>query len=431
MAGEKRVRDYVTLIRGITYKGDLVGKPGPALLGLGSIHPGGGFREGDYKTYGGDCPPKLTLAPGDLFVSLKGATKDGKMIGSVARVPVSVTSGRLTQDTVKLEFRDAELAQASSYLYWLLRTPQYRAYCEGRAMGSAVVALSRDDFLNFPVPLFSDARKGIVEVLECVENKIELNRRMNATLEAMARALFQSWFVDFDPVRAKRNGRELGGLDPDTAALFPDHLEDSTLGNTPKGWQVQKIREVVEEVFDGPHATPPNAEEGPIFLGIKNLTGSALDLSDIRHISESNWPRWTKRVTPKPLDIVFSYEATLGYFALIPPGLRCCLGRRLALIRPRSEDGHPHFWFHQFIGPDFQRYLMQHSVQGATVDRIPLIHFPNYFVLNPPSALKEAFECRVAPLWAKIHSNAKQSRTLATLRDTLLPKLLSGALRIN
>jgi len=283
--------------------------------------------------------------------------------------------------------------------------------------------------LPIPLPPLAE-QKAIAAVLGALDDKIELNRRMNATLEAMARALFQSWFVDFDPVRANLDGREPAGLDPGTAALFPGHLEDSPLGDIPNGWQVQRISEVVEEVFDGPHATPPSVEEGPVFLGIKNLTGSALDLSDIRHIGESDWPRWTKRVTPRPLDIVFSYEATLGFFALIPPGLRCCLGRRLALIRPMSEDGHPHFWFHQFIGSDFQRYLMQHSVQGATVDRIPLIQFPNYLVLNPPPAIKEAFESRVTPLWAKIHSNAIQSRTLATLRDTLLPKLLSGEMSL-
>jgi type I restriction enzyme, S subunit len=289
---------------------------------------------------------------------------------------------------------------------------------------------------------------------------------MNATLEAMARALFQSWFIDFDPVRwnmdqnqpspqpsptgrgrsaaegegasgmdfdpvrAKLDGRPPTCMDAATAALFPDSFQDSTLGHIPKGWQVQSISEVVDEVFDGPHATPPDADEGPVFLGIKNLTGSALDLTDIRHISESDWPRWTKRVTPRHLDIVFSYEATLGFFSLIPPRLRCCLGRRLALIRPKAKEGHAHFWFHQFIGPDFQRYLMQHSVQGATVDRIPLIQFPNYLVLNPSPALKEAFESRMAPLWAKIHSNADQSRTLATLRDTLLPKLLSGEMSV-
>jgi len=273
-------------------------------------------------------------------------------------------------------------------------------------------------------------QEAIAAVLGALDDKIELNRRMNATLEAMARALFQSWFVDFDPVRAKLAGHEPVGMDQATAALFPEQFEESALGHTPKGWHIKRVSDVVEEVFDGPHATPPDAEAGPVFLGIKNLTGSGLDLSDVRHISESDWPRWTKRVTPRPLDIVFSYEATLGFFALIPPGLRCCLGRRLALIRPKAREGHPHFWLHQFIGPDFQRYLMKHSVQGATVDRIPLVHFPNYLVLAPPLPLTQAFESRVAPLWARIHANAEQSGILATLRDTLLPKLLGGELSV-
>jgi len=279
--------------------------------------------------------------------------------------------------------------------------------------------------LNLP-PLAE--QKAIAAVLGSLDDKIELNRRMNATLEAMARALFQSWFVDFDPVRAKLDGRQLTILDPSTAGLFPQHLEETALGHIPEGWQVTTVKSVVEGVYDGPHATPPEASEGPVFLGIKNLTGSSLDLFDIRHICEDEWPRWTRRVTPMHNDIVFSYEATLGFFALIPPRLRCCLGRRLALIRPYPKNGHAHFWFHQFIGPDFQRFLIQHSVQGATVDRIPLVHFPNYLVLNPPVEVKDAFEKRVAPIWGKIHANAEQSRTLATLRDTLLPKLLSGEL---
>ncbi len=144
------VGDFVTLKRGMTYKGMLVGKPGPALLGLGSIRPGGGFRSDGYKTYGGECPSDLMLFPGDLYVSLKGATKDGEMIGSVARVPNTVASGRLTQDTVKLQFQDAVL---SPLMYRLLLTPEYRTYCANRATGSAVVALSREDFLLYPIIL--------------------------------------------------------------------------------------------------------------------------------------------------------------------------------------------------------------------------------------------------------------------------------------
>ena len=243
---EKRtVGDYVTLTRGTTYKGALVGHPGPALLGLGSIEPGGGFRQSDFKTYGGDCPPGLMLASGDLYAALKGATKDGKMIGSVARVPTSVPSGRITQDTVKLVFRESSEDEAK-FLYWMLRTPQYRDYCAGRAMGSAVVALSRTDFLSYPIPELTAARRHLVALFESIDDRIALLRDTNRTLEDMARLLFGAWFVDFEPVRAKMEGRAPTSCDAATAALFPDRLVESELGEIPEGWEVVSAGDVAE-----------------------------------------------------------------------------------------------------------------------------------------------------------------------------------------
>jgi restriction endonuclease S subunit len=402
MAGKDTVRDYVTLIRGITYKGNLVGKPGPALLGLGAIHPGGGFREGDYKTYGGDCPSKLMLAPGDLFVSLKGATKDGKMIGSVARVPASVPSGRLTQDTVKLEFRSDERAQVCSYLYWVLRTPQYRDYCEGRAMGSAVVALSRDDFLDFPVPPFSGIRPGIVELLERIEEKIELNRRMNATLEAMARALFQSWFVDFDPVRAKLDGRVPVGLDPDTAALFPEHFEESALGPIPQGWEVGSLEDVLtlQRGFDLPtpdrtHGKyPVMAASGPngchdkfMVRGPGVTTGRSGVLGRVFFIHGDFWPLNTSLWVKEFKRVSTAYA------------------------------------FHLMRGLGFEMFNA-----GSAVPTLNRNHVHRLPVVIPPKPIIKAFDSQVMPLMKRQKANEDQSRTLATLRDTLLPKLLSGEL---
>ncbi|WP_233262911.1 restriction endonuclease subunit S domain-containing protein [Vibrio vulnificus] len=282
----KTIGSFVTLQRGITYKGNLVGAEGPALLGLGSIVPGGGFRESDYKTYGGDCPEKITLKPGDIFASLKGATKDGKMIGSVARVPNSIAKGRLTQDTVKLEFLERNTS-FENYIYWLLRTPQYRDYCAKRATGSAVVALSRDDFLSYPVPDHTDVRARIITLLESIEQKITLNRQINQTLEQMALTLFKSWFVDFDPVmdnaldagnpipeelqhraEARKAVRESDAqigeapgkqqpLPDDVRQLFPDAFEESELGWVPKGW-VYRDAESVASVSIG--KTPPRKE---------------------------------------------------------------------------------------------------------------------------------------------------------------------------
>jgi type I restriction enzyme S subunit len=431
MAGEKTVRDYVTLIRGITYKGDLVGKPGPALLGLGSIHPGGGFREGDYKTYGGDCPLKLILSPGDLFVSLKGATKDGKMIGSVARVPPSVTSGRLTQDTVKLEFRNAEKADASSYLYWLLRTPQYRAYCDGRAMGSAVVALSRDDFLDYPVPSFTSARRSIVDVLERIEDKIELNRRMNATLEAMARALFQSWFVDFDPVRAKLDGRQPVGLDPGTAAHFPDSFQDSEAGNIPKGWDVAKLKDLTTKIGSG--ATPRGGSEvyvdyGPALIRSQNVYDHEFRWEGLARLTDKSAAE-LKNVEVMENDVLLNItgDSILRTCVVDPEALPARVNQHVAIIR--AINGIPARYLHFYLVQEPMKSFLMGMSAGATRHAITKGHLVSIDVLKPSALVLKAFEQRTTPWFAQIDANRSQSRTLATLRDMLLPKLLSGELQ--
>ncbi|ALT77930.1 restriction endonuclease subunit S [Paucibacter sp. KCTC 42545] len=273
-------------------------------------------------------------------------------------------------------------------------------------------------------------QRRISSLIGAIDDRITLLRETNATLEAIAQALFKSWFVEFDPVRSNMASLQHGYFDAAVAALFPDDTETTEHGEIPESWHFAPLREMVHGVYDGPHATPPEAHEGGVFLGIKNLTGTSLDLSDVRHISEADWSQWTKRVTPRHGDIVFSYEATLGFFAMVPPGLRCCLGRRLALVRPLADSGTPHFWFHQFVAAPFQRLLDKHTIQGATVNRIALKSFPDLPVLVPPLELREAFERVAAPIWLRIHENSAQAMTLVRLRDTLLPRLISGQLRL-
>ena len=322
------------------------------------------------------------------------------------------------------------------YLLYAYLSPDFQDVIRQRTIhGSTVDRIPLVEFGSFPIsvpPL--DVQRDVVATLRALDDHIILLRETNATLEAIAQALFKSWFVDFDPVSAKMQGRAPEGMDEATAALFPDGLVEWELGLLPRGWAMTAIRDVVEGVYDGPHATPAESDAGPVFLGIKNLTGTTLDLGDIRHIAEADWERWTRRVVPQAGDIVFSYETTLGFFPLIPPGMRCCLGRRLALIRPNPKGGAAHFWFHQFTAAAFQRLLEMHTIQGATVNRIALKEFPSYSVLRPPLALQAAFDHLAAPLWSKIHENQAQAQTLATLRDTLrdtlLPRLISGQLRL-
>ena len=150
------------------------------------------------------------------------------------------------------------------------------------------------------------------------------------------------------------------------------------------GLRTGSIKDVALGIYDGPHATPKEADAGPVFLGIKNITPEgAMDLSDIRHISEEDYPKWTKRVVPREDDIVFSYEATLHRYAIIPNGFRGCLGRRMALIRPDKTKVSPGFLHYYFMTPAWRAVVESNIISGATVDRIPLTKFPDFELRLP------------------------------------------------
>jgi len=122
---------------------------------------------------------------------------------------------------------------------------------------------------------------------------------------------------------------------------------------TSRSWETVPIRDLCEGIYDGPHATPKKAANGPIFLGISNLSNGRINLSGTNHLSEKDFKKWTRRVTPQVNDVFFSYETRLGEAALIPPGLKCCLGRRMALMRPNFKKVDPRFLLYAYLGPDF------------------------------------------------------------------------------
>ena len=147
---------------------------------------------------------------------------------------------------------------------------------------------------------------------------------------------------------------------------------------------VVPIKEFAVGIYDGPHATPKPSDEGPIFLGIKNVTEDGrLDFSELRHVSEAEFPKWIRRIKPQRDDIVFSYEATLHRYARIPDGFEGCLGRRLALLRPDQDKVDPRFLHYYFLSPAWRAKMDAIKVTGATVDRIPLTIFPDTEVSLP------------------------------------------------
>lgn len=144
------------------------------------------------------------------------------------------------------------------------------------------------------------------------------------------------------------------------------------------------IKEYAIGIYDGPHATPKPSDSGPIFLGIKNVTDDGrLDFTEIRHVSETEFPKWTRRVQPQKDDIVFSYEATLHRYARIPDNFEGCLGRRMALVRPDPQKVDPRFLHYYFLSPIWRAKMDAITLAGATVNRIPLTNFPDTKVRFP------------------------------------------------
>lgn len=177
-------------------------------------------------------------------------------------------------------------------------------------------------------------------------------------------------------------------------------------------WDRVKIKDICIGIYDGPHATPQPSESGAIFLGISNFNDGKLDLSDIRYISEADLPAWTKRVVPKPNDIVFSYEATLNLYAIIPEGFRGCLGRRMALLRTDESKVYYKFLYYYFYSDAWRAVIQANTVLGATVDRIPLTKFPEFEVNLP----KLESQHRIADILSSydnlIENNQKQIKLL-------------------
>jgi len=183
-------------------------------------------------------------------------------------------------------------------------------------------------------------------------------------------------------------------------------------------WQSARIGDVAE-VFDGPHATPKKTSSGPVFLGITTLDHGRLNLSDVEHLSEEDFAKWTRRVTPRAGDIVFSYETRLGEAALIPEGLRCCLGRRMGLVRAKENELDSRFFLYQYLSPAFQAFLHSRTIPGSTVDRIPLIEFPNFPIALPPIHEQRAIAHILGTLDDKIELNRRMNETLEAIAQAI------------
>jgi type I restriction enzyme S subunit len=277
-----------------------------------------------------------------------------------------------------------------------------------------------------PLPPLAE-QKAIAAALGALDDKIELNRRMNTTLEAMARALFQSWFVDFDPVRAKLDGSPPAALDPATAALFPEHFQESTLGQIPHGWEVCPLSEKIQLLSGGtPKTSDPSYWDGDIPWYSVRDAPSETDVWVIntdKHVTKLGIANSAAQIFPEKTTII-SARGTVGKLALtaVPMAMnQSCYG-------VRGITGYGDYFTYYLLREATAQ--LQQRTHGTVFDTITTETFKTLDCIFPTPKITDAFDKLVEPLLGQIRANLHQSRTLATLRDTLLPKLLSGALSV-
>lgn len=329
---------------------------------------------------------------------------------------------------MKLDFTGGPYPRA--LFYWTLRTPQYRAFCRDYATGTTNLGLAREDFLGFRLPVPSHETLSLVELLEALETRIDLLSQTIVTLEAIAQALFKSWFVDFDPVRAKAEGRKPEGMDAATAALFPSEFEDSELGPIPKGWWISSLGGDAE-IVDCLHSKKPDLlEEGFPYLQLNCIRRDGLlETSEAACISEADYTKWTSRIEAQAGDCVITNVGRVGAVAQIPQGFKAAIGRNMTAIRRRAGFP-PTFLLELLISDAMRREIELRTDAGTILSALNVKSIPQLRFTRAPNELLSRYEAVARPLREAMESNLTRATTLGTLRDTLLPRLISGKLRL-
>jgi len=266
-----------------------------------------------------------------------------------------------------------------------------------------------------------EEQRAIAHILGTLDDKIELNRRMNETLEAMARALFKSWFVNFDPVRAKAERRD-PGLPKPLTDLFPDSFEDSELGEIPKGWRVGDIGDVAEHPRRG--VQPNEIEPTTPYIALEHMPRRCIALSEwsVADGLESNKFEFKKG------EILFGKLRPYFHKVGVAPVNGVC-STDIVVVRPRAKE-----WFGYVLEHVSSNAFVEYTNAGSTGTKMPRTNWADmarYPVVIPPQDVATVFSSQMQVSVDRMIASIHESRTLATLRDTLIPKLINGEISLS
>ncbi len=374
----------------------------------------------------------VEVAENDVLLNITGDS-----VARACQVDPDILPARVNQHVAIIRPDPSKLSPM--FLRYFLVSPAMQAEMLSFAgAGATRNALTKGMIEDFEIAAPSEVReqRAIAHILGTLDDKIELNRRVNETLEAMARALFKSWFVDFDPVRAKAERRD-PGLPKDIANLFPDRFEDSELGEIPKGWKVKAIEAIAKRVGMGPFGSSIKVEtfvpEGVPVISGQHLDSFMVEDNTFNFVAHEHAER-LRTANVQRGDVVFTHAGNIGQVAYIPENSRYdryVISQRQFFMRCDLAQVTPSFVAFYFGSPEGQhRLLANASSSGVPSIARPVTYLRSIQLTIPPKPVMDAFEKSVQPLLTQFRRNLNEVSTLASLRDTLLPKLISGELRV-
>ncbi len=370
----------------------------------------------DQKTYE-EWTRRRRPSPGDIILAREAPVGEVGIVPLEAQVCLGQRTVLISPDRSRVDPR---------YLLYLLITPMMRQRMLSRGGGSTVEHLNMSDIRSLRLPALPPLSEQLAtaSLLGALDDKIELNREMCRTIEAIAQALFRSWFVDFDPVVAKAAGRQPFGLTSDVATLFPGEFVESELGPIPAGWDVVDLGEVVDINARSVGKTYEHADIE--YIDISSVSKGVLEGTTPHQLDTA--PSRARRLVNEG-DTIWSCVRPnrMSYYYIVDPPPNLVVSTGFAVLTPRKVPST--FLYQHVTTEEFVDYLDSHA-EGSAYPAVRPESFSRSPLVLPPSPLLRAFDDHLLPLRRMIHERARESGTLAELRDILLPRLLSGEVTV-
>ena len=375
-------------------------------------------------------PENLFLKDGDILFARSSVKRSGS--GQVAMVCNPPKNSIFSGFIIRFRITDKESAYPL-FLNYLLRSAKYRELFQRIANGTTIFNLSQDALSDIDVSLPSLChQKSIAHILGAIDDKIELNKKTNKTLEETAKALFKSWFIDFDPVKAKMEGRSTG-LPDEISDLFPDSFEDSEAGQIPKGWEITNLDKTTSKFTTGlnPRKNFILGSGDNFYVTIKSL-GDLQVLLDQKcdKVDDEAIKKINSRSDLQSNDILFSGIGTIGKVVYVyddPKNWN--ISESVFSLRANNNLISPPFLYQLLKSHKLQSYAFA-LASGSVQKGIRMGDLKNYEFVKPHFDIQKIFEIISSPMIQKISINLKQNNTLKSIRELLLPKLISGEIRI-